>query len=103
MFRKIAIMYIVENDVYRYYNNYFLDDLNTYDLTKKQTEILDNAILSIDNNWSLRKLSREIGLSKSQLSRDFQTLKTISRELYLVLRKQYKNRYERYFKDKFFI
>ena len=95
--------YNIENDIYRYYEGYFLDDNNTYDLTSNQINILDNAIFLVDNNLSLRKLSKEVGRSRSQLSRDFQSLRKLSYELWLKVRKTYKIHYENYFYNKFFI
>ena len=71
-----------------YYNNYLLDDIRIYELTDHEQMILDNAILLVDNNYSLRKLSRNVGRSRSQLSRDFQKpLRTLSYELYGCVRK----------------
>ena len=96
-------MYNVENDVYRYYEGYFLDDYNTYDLNDIQINILNNAIFLVDNNLSLRKLSKEVGKSRSQLSRDFKSLRKLSYELWLKVRKVYKFHHEKYFSTRFFI
>ncbi len=82
-----------------YYNGYLLDGTYNFDLSEKEKVLLDNAIMLIDNNWSLRCLSRNVGKSKSQLHRDFQlSLKKVSFELYHYVNRVLQNNYIRYFK-----
>jgi len=65
-------------------------DVSRYDLTNREIKILNDAVLLVDNGWSLRKLSRNVLRSKSQLSRDFQKpLRTISYELWQRVQKTY--------------
>ena len=86
------------NDEYKYYNGYLLDSISEWELTDKDRMILDNAHDLVDNNWSLRCLSRNVGRSRSQLSRDFQRpLKRLSYDLYLSVQRTYKNHVEQYF------
>lgn len=82
---------------YVYYDGYLLNDICTYELTTRQVSILNNAIFLVDNAISLRQLSRETCRSKSQLSRDFKELRTISYELYKLVVKQYKINKSKYF------
>ena len=81
-----------------YYNGYLLDGISVYDLTEKDKIIIDNACILVDNNWSLRKLSRNCCRSKSQLQRDFKHLKIISYELYKVVERVLHNNKDKYFK-----
>lgn len=83
---------------YNYYNGYELDSICSYELTKKQKEILDNAIFFVDYKLSLRKLSKEVNLGRSQLSEDFKTLKSISYDLWLVVKRQLESNKKKYFK-----
>lgn len=77
------------NDLFEY-NGYALD-ICRYDLTDHEMMILDNAYMLVTNKWSLRCLSRNIGRSRSQLSRDFQKpLKYISYELYTLVQRTYR-------------
>ena len=65
-------------------------DVSKYELTEKEKEILRNAIDLVNNNWSLRELSRNCGISKSTLQKDFtDKLRYISFELYQLVRKRY--------------
>lgn len=87
-------------DEYRYYRGYMLDDVCSYDLTDLEKEILDNAKMLVDENWSLRELSRNVGRSRSQLSRDFQKpLKSLSYDLYGCVRRVLRNNSKKYFKN----
>ena len=83
---------------YNYYEGYELDDICSYELTDKETTILDNAIFLVDYNLSLRKCAREVGRSRSQLSRDFKKLKSLSYDLYKVVNKQLINNKNKYFR-----
>ena len=83
---------------YDYYKGYELDDICSYELSKCQSAILDNAITLVDNRWSLRKTAAETGRSKSQLSRDFKLLRSISYDLYKVVDKQLRTNKARYFR-----
>lgn len=84
---------------YNSYNGYLLDGIYNFDLTEHEKMILDNAHDLVDNRWSLRCLSRNVGRSRSQLSRDFQgPLKRLSYELYTLVQRTYKNNTEKYFK-----
>lgn len=87
------------NSECNYYNGYLLDNgLYNFDLTDHQKEILDNAHMLVDNRWSLRCLSRNVGKSRSQLSRDFQKpLKNLSYELYQCVQRTYRLSTEKYF------
>ena len=79
--------------MYDEYEGYQLD-VDKYELTDKDKMILDNAILLVDNVWSLRTLSRNVLRSKSQLSRDFQKpLRQLSYELYQIVRKRLERGY----------
>lgn len=72
-----------------YYAGYQLD-VSRYDLTEHDIMILRNAVLLVDNIWSLRTLSRNVLRSRSQLSRDFQKpLRTMSYELWQRVQKIY--------------
>ena len=53
--------------------------------------------MMIDNHWSLRTLSKNVLKSKSQLHRDFKKLKNFSYEMYLCIRKIYKQNYNQFF------
>ena len=86
---------LIEN---KYYNNYYLDDIYDWDLTDNDKMILDSACLVVNYNYSLRQLSKEVGRSKSQLSRDFQKLKYISYELWKLVQNVFKNNKNKYFK-----
>ena len=80
----------MQNDSLYEYNGYALD-ICRYDLTDRETMILDNADMLVSNKWSLRCLSRNTGRSRSQLSRDFQKpLKYLSYELYKLVQRTYK-------------
>lgn len=87
-----------DTNEYRYYKGYELDDVCSYDLTDREMEILDNAYMLVNNNWSLRELARNTSKSRSQLSRDFQgSLKRLSFELWQCVHRRYKEHYEKYF------
>ena len=77
------------------YNNYQLD-VDYYELTERDKRILDNACLLVDNEWSLRELSKNCMLGKSQLSDDFKKLKYLSYELWLEVKKVYNKNVERF-------
>ena len=92
-------MWKYESSEYQYYDGYMLDNVCNYELTDLEKEILDNAIILVNQNWSLRKLSKNVGRSRSQLSRDFQKpLKRLSYDLYGCVRKVLKNNSDKYFK-----
>lgn len=87
------------NNDYRYYENYLLDDMDLWELTEKNKEILNMAIWIVDNRCSIRQCSKEFGKSKSQLHRDIhQKLRSISYELYQCVVSQLKTNKRRYFK-----
>ena len=84
---------------YQYYRGYMLDDICSYDLTDHEKMILDNACMLVDENWSLRTLSRNVGRSRSQLSRDFQRpLRNLSYELYGCVKRVLRNNSDKYFR-----
>ena len=86
-------------DTYKYYNGYWLDDKESYELTASETAILENASMLVDNHWSLRELGRNCCRSKSQLQRDFKiSLRRLSYELYGCVRRTLKENKERYFR-----
>lgn len=70
------------------YSGYRLD-VDRYELTQKELDILEHACMLCENRWSLRQLSRNCGVSKSELSREFQKLRAISYELYQRVQKTY--------------
>lgn len=66
-----------------YFNDRYELDVPTWELTEKELEALENAYLLVENNWSIRELSRNVGKSKSQLHRDIHNLvRKTSYELY---------------------
>lgn len=83
---------------YDYYKGYELDDICSYELSKYDKAALDNAIFLVDNNLSLRKCAKEVGRSKSSLSRDFVKLRRLSFDLYKVVQKQLRVNKEKYFR-----
>lgn len=92
-------MYDEFNNDYRYYENYLLDDMDVWELTEKNKEILNMAIWIVDNRCSIQQCSKEFGKSKSQLHRDIhQKLRNISYELYQCVLSQLKTNKRRYFK-----
>lgn len=46
-------MYNEFNNDYRYYENYLLDDMDLWELTEKNKEILNMAIWIVDNHCSI--------------------------------------------------
>ncbi len=70
------------------YKGYHLD-VDRYELSEKELQILEHAYMLCDNGWTLRELSRNCGTSKSELSREFQKLRSISYELYQRVQKTY--------------
>jgi len=69
--------------------NYTLD-VSKYDLSEQDAAVIDNAISLVENNWSLRKLAENTGISKSTLQRDFANkLKYFSYELYQLVQRRY--------------
>jgi len=90
-------MYEINND-YQYYENYLLDNTNSWELTEKDKEILNMAIWIVDNRCSIRQCSKEFGKSKSQLHRDIHSkLRSISYELYQCVTSQLRINKRRYF------
>lgn len=83
---------------YRYYENYLLNDIEQWELTTKDKEILDRAIFIVDNRCSIRQCSKEFCISKSQLHRDIHNkLRKISYELYKCVTRQLLLNKRRYF------
>lgn len=83
-----------------YYSGYMLNDtIYEWDLTNNQKRCLDMAIFLVDNKCSIRRVSKEFGLGKTQvhwwLSKELQK---ISYELYQVVKRQFKLNKEKYFK-----
>lgn len=72
------------------YKGYRLD-VDRYELSKKEFQILEHACMLCDNKWTLRELSRNCGTSKSELSREFARLRSISYELYQCVQRVYHN------------
>lgn len=83
-----------------YYNNYLLDDtIEEWELTDKQKRCLDMAIYLVDNRYSIRKIAREFGLSKTQVHWWFNNkLRDLSYELYRCVVRQLKENKNKYFK-----
>lgn len=94
------MLYAVQRPLteYNYYKGYELDDICSYELSKYDKSALDNAIFLVDNNLSLRKCAKEVGRSKSSLSRDFAKLRGLSFDLYKVVQKQLRVNKEKYFR-----
>ena len=94
------MLYAVQGQLteYDYYKGYELDDICSYELSKHDKVALDNAIFLVDNKLSLRKCAKEVGRSKSSLSRDFIKLRRLSFDLYKVVQKQLRVNKERYFR-----
>lgn len=65
-------------------------------LTEHEYKILYNAILFIENHYTIRQLAKECCRSRSQLSRDFQELKHLSDDLYERVQKQMKENLKRF-------
>lgn len=83
-----------------YYEGYILNDgLYSWNLTNRDKRILNEAIFLVDNNMSIRRLSKEFLVSKSQIHRDLTVeLRKISFELYQVVQKIFKKNKEKYFR-----
>lgn len=71
-----------------YYKNYMLNDgVYSYDLSDRDTEVLDEAIWLLDNKVSIREVCNEFGKSKSTTHRDLpKRLGNISSELYVCIK-----------------
>lgn len=72
-----------------YYEGYELD-CNEWELTNEEINILNAAILLVDNHWSIRKLARNILKSKSQVHRDLHKVRALSYELYQCVKRTLK-------------
>ena len=83
-----------------YYKNYMLNDgVYSYDLSDRDTEVLDEAIWLLDNKVSIRVVCNEFGRSKSTIHRDLHIrLSSLSSELYACIKKQLCKNKEKYFR-----
>lgn len=83
-----------------YYDNYLLDNtVHLWELTDKQKRCLDMAIYLVDNKCSVRKVSKEFGLCKTQVHWWLSNrLSRLSYELYSCVNTQFKINKQKYFK-----
>lgn len=82
-----------------YYNNYQLDGVVTWELSKDIITLLDACIFLVDNAYSLRVVERNMGISRSKLSRFINhQLRNISFELYQCCKHQLRKNKSKYFK-----
>lgn len=82
---------------YSYYKGYLLDDMQNYELTNSDIDLLDACIWLVDNSCSIRNTADNCNISRSTLHRHIhQKLRCISLELYQcvcrVLRHNQRNR-----------
>lgn len=94
-------MYGSYNEVYKeYFENYELNDgVYTWNLTKNQERCLKMAIYMVDNKCSVRQVSKEFGLCKTQVHWWIHNkLSRLSIELYDCCKKQMKLNKQKYFR-----
>ena len=67
----------------RYYSGYLLDDIQNWELSEPDKQLLDACILMVDNKYTIRETAKNSNYSRSTFHRLIHTrLRKLSYELY---------------------